>query len=110
KMGPTFSLNNIKYFGENTERSMVERYHGDIGEHEGSKNVRCMLLDVAPPAKSLLFNPLAHVFAHPQISFTYDKDEDGFRLTVFDPSLRSQRLMEGINGSSLNALLRGQSH
>ncbi|GMF36914.1 unnamed protein product [Phytophthora lilii] len=57
----------------------------------------------------LLFKPLKHAFDHFQMSFIYDKGSNEFRLKVFDPSLRRQRLFAKLHPDQRDLLLRGQT-
>jgi hypothetical protein len=57
----------------------------------------------------LLFKPLEYAFDHFQISFIYDQGSEAFRLKVFDPSLRSQRLFEKLDAKHSAILLQNQT-
>ncbi|KAF4028016.1 HNH endonuclease [Phytophthora infestans] len=57
----------------------------------------------------LLFKPLEHAFDHFQISFIYDKGSNEFRLKVFDPSLRRQRLITKLHPDQRDLVLNIQT-
>jgi hypothetical protein len=56
----------------------------------------------------LLFAPLKQAFKQFQISFVYDPKSDAFRLTIFDPHVAHQQLVDRLDDAQRGILL--QSH
>ncbi|KAL4093096.1 hypothetical protein PRIC1_012085 [Phytophthora ramorum] len=56
----------------------------------------------------LLFHPLKQTFDHFQISSIYYKNDNEFRLKVFDPPLRPQRLFAQLGRDQRKILLQGR--
>ncbi|KAG3015446.1 hypothetical protein PC119_g11774 [Phytophthora cactorum] len=56
----------------------------------------------------LLIKPLHQAFNQLQIGFIYDQSSNKYRLKVFDPSVRPQRLFGTLDRLQREVLLRGQ--